>query len=109
MTLDEAQKEVDAWINTIGVKYFSELTNVAILMEEVGEFARLMARKYGDQSFKKGESEADIPKEVGDVMFVLICLANQMSIRLEDALQLTLEKNTKRDKTRHIENPKLFP
>lgn len=107
MTFDEAQKVVDDWIREIGVKYFSELTNLAILMEEVGEFSRLMARTYGDQSFKKGESEENIPKEFGDILFVLICLANQMGISMEDALKRTLEKNTARDKDRHKNNPKL--
>lgn len=107
MTFDEAQQAVDVWIREIGVKYFSELTNLAILMEEVGEFSRLMARTYGDQSFKKGESAENIPKEFGDILFVLICLANQMGISMEDALRQTLEKNTSRDKERHKNNPKL--
>ncbi|TGK01871.1 pyrophosphatase [Leptospira langatensis] len=107
MTFEEAQKAVDDWIQTIGVKYFSELTNLAILMEEVGEFARLVARKYGDQSFKKGEDPDALPKEFGDILFVLICLANQMGISMEEALRATLEKNTSRDKDRHKNNPKL--
>ncbi|TGK03962.1 pyrophosphatase [Leptospira semungkisensis] len=107
MTFEEAQKAVDDWIKTIGVKYFSELTNLAILMEEVGEFSRIVARKYGDQSFKKGEDPEALPKEFGDILFVLICLANQMGISMEDALRSTLEKNTNRDKDRHKNNPKL--
>ncbi|PJZ57327.1 nucleotide pyrophosphohydrolase [Leptospira barantonii] len=107
LSLKEAQAKVDEWISNFGVRYFSELTNLAILMEEVGEFSRLMARKYGDQSFKKGEDPEGIPKEMGDILFVLICLANQMGISLEDALRATLKKNTERDKNRHKENPKL--
>ncbi|TGK20007.1 pyrophosphatase [Leptospira fluminis] len=107
MTFDEAQQSVDEWIRTIGVRYFSELTNLALLMEEVGEFSRLVARKYGDQSFKKGEDPEGIPKELGDILFVLVCLANQMGISLEEAFRKTLEKNTNRDKERHKNNPKL--
>ncbi|MBE8364936.1 nucleotide pyrophosphohydrolase [Leptospira borgpetersenii] len=107
LSLSQAQKKVDEWISDFGVRYFSELTNLAILMEEVGEFARLVARKYGDQSFKKGEDPEGISKEIGDILFVLICLANQMGISLEDALCATLKKNTERDKDRHKENPKL--
>lgn len=107
LTLKEAQKEVDEWIQTIGVRYFSELTNLALLVEEVGELSRLMARTYGDQSFKKSDLEKDIPSEMGDVLFVLICLANQMGISLEDALKKTIEKNTSRDKERHKKNEKL--
>lgn len=107
LTLTDAQKQVDDWIKTFGVRYYSELTNTAILMEEVGELARLMARTYGDQSFKKSDRESDIPSEMGDVLFVLICLANQMGISLEDALKKTIEKNTSRDKDRHKNNPKL--
>ncbi|TGL58789.1 nucleotide pyrophosphohydrolase [Leptospira sarikeiensis] len=107
MNFDEAQKTVDDWIKTIGVKYFSELTNLAILMEEVGEFSRLVARKYGDQSFKKGEDPEGLSKEFGDILFVLTCLANQMGISMEDAFKATLEKNTNRDKDRHKNNPKL--
>ncbi|PJZ76382.1 nucleotide pyrophosphohydrolase [Leptospira neocaledonica] len=107
MNFDEAQKTVDDWINTIGVKYFSELTNLAILMEEVGEFSRLVARKYGDQSFKKGEDPEGLSKELGDILFVLTCLANQMGISMEEAFKATLEKNTTRDKDRHKNNPKL--
>ncbi|EIE01086.1 MULTISPECIES: nucleotide pyrophosphohydrolase [Leptospira] len=107
MNFDEAQKTVDDWIKTIGVKYFSELTNLAILMEEVGEFSRLVARKYGDQSFKKGEDPEGLSKELGDILFVLTCLANQMGISMEEAFKATLEKNTTRDKDRHKNNPKL--
>ncbi|TGL69655.1 nucleotide pyrophosphohydrolase [Leptospira kmetyi] len=107
LSLKEAQTKVDEWISNFGVRYFSELTNLAILVEEVGEFSRLMARKYGDQSFKKGEDPEGIPKEMGDILFALICLANQMGISLEDALRATLKKNTERDKDRHKENPKL--
>ena len=107
LTLNEAQKQVDEWITTIGVRYFSELTNLALLMEEVGELSRLVARTYGDQSFKKSDLEKSIPSEMGDVLFVLICLANQMGISLEDALKQTIEKNTSRDKDRHKNNEKL--
>ncbi|MGJ4789385.1 nucleotide pyrophosphohydrolase [Leptospira koniambonensis] len=107
MNFDEAQKTVDDWIKTIGVKYFSELTNLAILMEEVGEFSRLVARKYGDQSFKNGEDPEGLSKELGDILFVLTCLANQMGISMEEAFKATLEKNTTRDKDRHNNNPKL--
>ncbi|TGK33851.1 pyrophosphatase [Leptospira gomenensis] len=102
-----AQKQVDEWISDFGVRYFSELTNLALLMEEVGELARLVARKYGDQSFKTGEDPDSIPKEMGDILFVLICLANQMGVSLEDALRAALRKNTDRDRNRHKENPKL--
>ena len=106
MTLKEAQEHVDQWIKTYGVRYFSELTNMAVLTEEVGELARIMARKYGDQSFKKGESE-DPAEEMADVLWVLICLANQTGVDLTEALEKSFEKKTKRDKTRHINNPKL--
>ena len=106
MTLEEAQKEVDKWIKTYGVRYFSELTNMAILTEEVGELARLMARKYGDQSFKEGE-ECNLADEMTDVLWVLLCLANQTGVNLTDAFQRNLEKKTKRDKERHLNNSKL--
>lgn len=106
MTLDEAQKMVDNWIHTYGVRYFSELTNMACLTEEVGELARIMARKYGEQSFKKGES-TDPSEEMADVLWVLICLANQTGVNLTEALQKSFEKKTKRDATRHLENKKL--
>ncbi len=111
MTLSEAQKTVDTWINTIGQRYFDELTNTAILTEEVGEVARLMARLYGEQSFKRPEEEVLAPNqladEMADVLFVLICLANQTGINLEEALLKNLEKKTRRDALRHQTNPKL--
>ena len=106
MTLDEAQQRVDQWIRTYGVRYFSELTNRACLTEEVGELARVMARKYGDQSFKKGET-TDPSEEMADVLWVLICLANQTGVNLTEALQKSFEKKTRRDETRHLDNPKL--
>ena len=106
MTLEEAQKQVDHWIKTIGVRYFSELTNMAVLTEEVGELARIMARTYGDQSFKEGEKH-DLADEMADVLWVLICLANQTGVDLTEAFQRNLEKKTKRDKDRHKNNPKL--
>lgn len=106
MTLDEAQQRVDQWIRTYGVRYFSELTNMACLTEEVGELARVMARKYGDQSFKKGET-TDPSEEMADVLWVLICLANQTGVNLTEALQKSFEKKTQRDATRHLDNPKL--
>lgn len=107
MTLQEAQKTVDDWVTTIGVRYFSELTNMGILMEEVGEVARIMSRKYGDQSFKKSDEEVDLGDEMADVLFVLICLANQTGIDLEEAFRKNIEKKTKRDKDRHKNNEKL--
>lgn len=107
VTISQAQQQVDAWIKTIGVKYFSELTNTAILMEEVGELARIMARKYGDQSFKKSESDKDLADEMADVLWVLICLANQTGVNLTDAFIKTMEKKTIRDAQRHKENQKL--
>lgn len=106
MTLDEAQQRVDQWIRTYGVRYFSELTNMACLTEEVGELARVMARKYGDQSFKKGET-TEPSEEMADVLWVLICLANQTGVNLTEALQKSFEKKTRRDATRHLDNPKL--
>lgn len=106
MTLNEAQQTVDAWIKTYGVRYFSELTNMACLTEEVGELARVIARRYGDQSFKAGE-HADLSEEMADVLWVLICLANQTGVNLTEALEKSLEKKTKRDATRHLENEKL--
>ena len=106
MTLDEAQTAVDQWITKHGVRYFSELTNMAILTEEVGELARVMARKYGDQSFKAGEKE-NIEEELADVLWVLLCLANQTGVNLDGALQKSIEKKTSRDKDRHHQNPKL--
>jgi len=107
MTITEAQKLVDQWINTTGVRYFNELTNMAILTEEVGEVARIMARKYGEQSFKDSDKTVDLADEMADVLFVLICLANQTGIDLEKALVKNLEKKEIRDKTRHKNNPKL--
>lgn len=107
MTLQEAQSKVDEWINTHGVRYFSELTNTAMLMEEVGEVARIMAREYGDQSYKKSDRKIELADEMADVLFVLICLANQTGINLSDALVKNLEKKTNRDAERHQENPKL--
>lgn len=109
MTLKEAQQKVDTWIQTLGVRYFSELTNMAILTEEVGELARLMARTYGDQSFKDSDKNRDLGDEMADVLFVLICLANQTGIDLEDALRKNLVKKTQRDVDRHQNNPKLKP
>jgi len=106
MTLEDAQKEVDNWIKTYGVRYFSELTNMAILTEEVGELARVIARKYGDQSFKEGES-CNLADEMTDVLWVLLCLANQTGIDLTEAFKCNLEKKTTRDKERHINNAKL--
>ncbi len=107
MTIAEAQRKVDEWIKTIGVKYFSELTNTAILMEEVGELARLMARIYGEQSFKPTEVKGDLSDEMADVFWVLICLANQTGVDLSEALRNNLEKKTNRDADRHKTNPKL--
>lgn len=107
MTLKEAQKKVDGWIKEHGVRYFSELTNMAILTEEVGEVARIISRKYGEQSFKKKESDKKLGDELADVMFVLICLANQTGVDLEKAFEKNIEKKTKRDKKRHKENKKL--
>lgn len=101
------QAMVDDWIRTVGIRYYSELTNTAVLMEEVGEVARIMARLYGDQSFKDGKEEYDLGDEFADVLFVLICLANQTGIDLTDALEKNLAKKTKRDRERHANNPKL--
>lgn len=106
MTLEEAQKTVDEWIKTYGVRYFSELTNMAVLTEEVGELARIMARTYGDQSFKAGE-KTDLGDEIADVLWVLLCLANQTGVDLTEAFRKNLEKKTSRDKERHKNNPKL--
>ena len=107
MTIEEAQKLVDNWIRTTGVRYFSELTNTAILMEEVGEVARIMARKYGEQSFKKSDESVDLADEMADVLFVLICLANQTGIDLTEALEKNLQKKNIRDAERHRKNEKL--
>ena len=106
MTIKEAQQIVDAWIHKYGVRYFSELTNMAVLTEEVGELARVMARKYGDQSFKEGEKE-NLGEEMADVVWVLLCLANQTGVDLTEELQKSIEKKTRRDSLRHIANPKL--
>lgn len=107
MEIAEAQKIVDNWIKDLGVRYFDELTNTAILMEEVGEVARIMARRYGEQSEKETDKNKDLGDELADVMFVLICLANQTGIDLEEALRKNLKKKTNRDKDRHLNNPKL--
>lgn len=107
MTIQEAQQTVDKWINTRGIRYFNELTNTAILMEEVGEVARIMARKYGEQSFKKSDEGHELADELADVMFVLICLANQTGTDLTKALEKNLEKKTRRDADRHKNNEKL--
>ena len=106
MTIKEAQQIVDAWIHEYGVRYFSELTNMAVLTEEVGELARVMARKYGDQSFKMGE-EDNLGEEMADILWVLICLANQTGVDLTEELKKSIEKKTRRDSLRHIANPKL--
>lgn len=106
ITLSEAQQIVDEWIRTVGVRYFSELTNMALLMEEVGELARIIARKYGEQSFKEGEHTA-LSEEIADVLFVLICLANQTGVNLEEAFKQNLDKKSSRDSHRHKNNPKL--
>ena len=106
MTISEAQKIVDCWIKEYGVRYFDEMTNLAILTEEVGEVARIMARKYGEQSFKEGE-KSDLSDELADVLWVLVCIANQTGVDLTEALQRNIDKKTKRDNRRHHENPKL--
>jgi NTP pyrophosphatase (non-canonical NTP hydrolase) len=108
MTLVEAQSTVDAWIKKYGVRYFSELTNTAILMEEVGEVARIMARRYGEQSEKDSDKQKDLGDEMADVLFVLICLANQTGIDLETALVKNIDKKTERDSDRHLNNKKLM-
>ena len=107
MTINEAQQQVDGWIKTIGVRYFSELTNMAILTEEVGELARIMARTYGDQSFKKTDMDKNLADEMADVLWVLICLANQTGVNLTEAFQKNIEKKTMRDGERHQQNEKL--
>jgi len=107
MTISEAQQQVDEWINTVGVRYFSELTNMAMLTEEVGEVARIIARRYGEQSEKESDKNKDLGDEMADVLFVLICLANQTGINLEEALKQNLLNKTERDADRHKNNPKL--
>ncbi|BDD05345.1 nucleotide pyrophosphohydrolase [Aureibacter tunicatorum] len=107
MTIEEAQKKVDHWIKTVGVRYFSELTNMAVLTEEVGELARIMARKYGDQSFKKSDEKYDMADEMADVLWVLMCLANQTGVDLTEALERNFDKKNIRDKDRHRNNEKL--
>jgi NTP pyrophosphatase (non-canonical NTP hydrolase) len=108
MTIEEAQKQVDEWIKTQGVRYFSELTNMAILTEEVGEVARIIARRYGEQSEKESDRDKDLADEFADVLWVLICLANQTGVDLTLALKKNIEKKTIRDKDRHKNNPKLY-
>ena len=107
MTIEEAQKVVDEWIKTYGKRYFNELTNMAILTEEVGEVARVMARSYGEQSFKNSDKKVELADELADVLWVLMCIANQTGVDLTEALKKNIEKKTNRDKTRHINNPKL--
>ena len=107
LTINDAQQKVDEWINTTGVRYFSELTNMAILTEEVGEVARIMARKYGEQSFKESEKDKDLGDELADVLFVLTCIANQTGVDLEAAVKKNLDKKTNRDHDRHQNNSKL--
>ena len=107
MTINEAQQQVDGWIKTVGVRYFSELTNMTILTEEVGELARIMARTYGDQSFKKADLDKNLADEMADVLWVLICLANQTGVNLTEAFQKNIEKKTSRDAERHQQNEKL--
>ena len=107
MTIQEAQEKIDHWIKTYGVRYFDELTNTAVLMEEVGEVARIMSRRYGEQSEKESDKNKDLGDELADVLFVLMCIANQTGINLEDALERNLEKKTTRDHSRHKNNDKL--
>lgn len=107
MRIDEAQKIVDDWIKTYGKRYFNELTNMAILTEEVGEVARIISRKYGEQSFKESDKTKELSDELADVLWVLICIANQTGVNLTEALKKNIKKKTDRDKTRHINNPKL--
>ena len=108
MTIKEAQDKVDAWINSTGVRYFDELTNTGMLMEEVGEVARVMGRQYGEQSFKESDKEVDLADEMADVLFVLICLANQTGVDLTESLEKNILKKTKRDSKRHKSNSKLY-
>src|ERR1035437_4902260 len=108
MDINDAQLKVDTWIKTVGVRYFNELTNLALLAEEVGELARIIARKYGEQSFKESDKDSDMADEMADVLFVLICLANQTKVDLTTAFERNLEKKSLRDGTRHLDNPKLY-
>jgi NTP pyrophosphatase (non-canonical NTP hydrolase) len=107
MTIEEAQQQVDNWIKTYGVRYFGELTNMVILTEEVGELARIIARTYGEQSFKKSDKETNLADEMADILWVLICLANQTGVNLTEAFEKNMQKKTDRDNTRHLENEKL--
>lgn len=107
MKIQEAQDKIDSWIKTYGVRYFNELTNMALLTEEVGELARIMARKFGEQSFKESDKNKNLDEEIADVLFVLICIANQTGVNLTDALNKSLDKKTQRDATRHHKNEKL--
>lgn len=107
MTIQEAQNKIDNWIKTYGVRYFNELTNMVLLTEEVGELARIIARKYGEQSFKESDKNNSLEEEMADILFVLICLANQTGIDLNSALEKSLDKKTQRDNTRHLNNDKL--
>ena len=107
MTLEAIQKEVDKWIKEYGVRYFNELTNMVLLSEEVGELARIVARKYGEQSFKKGEEKDNLADEMADILWVLVCLANQTDVNLTEAFEANLAKKTQRDNKRHLENKKL--
>jgi len=107
MTIQEAQNKIDQWIKTYGVRYFNELTNMVLLTEEVGELARIVARKYGEQSFKESDQEKNLEEEIADVLFVLICIANQTGVNLTDALKNNLDKKTRRDNTRHHQNEKI--
>jgi NTP pyrophosphatase (non-canonical NTP hydrolase) len=107
ITIQDAQQKVDEWIKTIGVRYFNELTNLGILMEEVGELSRIMVRKYGEQSSKESDTQKDMADEMADVLWVLICLANQTGVNLTEAFQKNMEKKTTRDATRHLNNEKL--
>ena len=109
MTIDQAQQQVDQWIKTVGIRYFNELTNMAMLTEEVGELARIIARRYGEQSEKESDKNKDLGDEMADVLWVLICLANQTGVSLTEAFQKNLEKKNTRDKDRHRQNPKLKP
>lgn len=109
MTIDEAQLQVDEWIKSYGVRYFNELTNMAILTEEVGELARVISRTYGEQSFKPSDKEANLSDEMADVLWVLLCMANQTGVNLTDALEKNMLKKTTRDNQRHLENDKLNP